>query len=93
MLGDSIFDNAQYALALFNGVILYEAVMQGIPVFDLRLVCTEPANYAASSPIEPSFEDGRKIAAAIAQLVPALNACMARTVIFSAAASQLERTT
>ena len=37
---------------------------RGLPVIDLRLVCTEPADYA--NPIEPSVQGGRKIAAAIA---------------------------
>lgn len=58
------------ALALFNDVILREAATHAIPLLDLRLVCTEPGDYAAASPIEPSFAGGRKIAAAIARLVP-----------------------
>lgn len=71
------------ALALFNDVILREAVMHAIPVLDLRLVCTEPGDYAALSPIEPSFEGGRKIAAAIAELVLEHATGAARTVVFS----------
>jgi hypothetical protein len=34
-----------------------------LPVIDLRLVCTEPADYA--NPIEPSSRGGEKIARAI----------------------------
>lgn len=56
------------ALALFNDVILREAVLRGLPVLDLRVVCTEAGDYASSSPIEPSEAGGRKIAAAIAAM-------------------------
>ena len=76
------------ALALFNDVILREAVTRAIPVLDLRLVCTEPGDYAASSPIEPSFEGGRKIAAAIADLVLGHEPGAARTVVFSGPTSR-----
>ena len=41
-------------LCLFNDVILREAFRAGLPVIDLRLVCTDPDDYAPSSPIEPS---------------------------------------
>lgn len=56
-------------LALFNDVILREAVLRGVPVLDLRLVCPEAGDYASCSPIEPSEEGGRKIAAALAALL------------------------
>lgn len=56
-------------LALFNDVILREAVLRGVPVLDLRLVCLEAGDYASCSPIEPSEEGGRKIAAALAALL------------------------
>jgi hypothetical protein len=36
-----------------------------LPAIDLRLVCTEPADYA--NPIEPSGRGGLKIAGAIAR--------------------------
>jgi hypothetical protein len=55
---------ARIALMMFNDVILRAAFDRGIPVIDLRLVCTEPEDYA--NPIEPSGIGGRKIAAAIA---------------------------
>ena len=51
------------ALALFNDVILGVALARRLPVIDLRLVCSEPADYA--NPIEPSGRGGRKIAVAI----------------------------
>lgn len=72
------------ALSLFNDVILREAVMRRIPVLDLRLVCPAPGDYAASSPIEPSSEGGRKIAAGIAALVLGHDFSAARTVVFGA---------
>jgi hypothetical protein len=53
------------ALALFNDVILGVALARRLPVIDLRLVCSEPADYA--NPIEPSGSGGRKIAAAIVE--------------------------
>jgi hypothetical protein len=47
----------------FNDVILRVAFDSRLPVIDLRLVCTEPADYA--NPIEPSSRGGEKIARAI----------------------------
>lgn len=52
------------ALALFNDVISRAAFARGLPLIDLRLICSEPADYA--NPIEPSVQGGAKIAAAIA---------------------------
>ena len=60
------------ALALFNEIILREAFEAKLPVIDLRLVCQEPEDYSAMSPIEPSNIGGEKIAAAIAKLVLAM---------------------
>ena len=54
---------ARIALMIFNDVILRAAFERGIDVIDLRLVCTEPSDYA--NPIEPSGTGGKKIAAAI----------------------------
>jgi hypothetical protein len=56
---------AQTALAIFNDTITREAAAAGIPVIDLRHVCTEVEDYAAISPIEPSGQGGGKIAQAI----------------------------
>lgn len=55
-------------LGVFNDVILREAASRGLVLLDLRLVCTEPQDYAACSPIEPSAQGGRKIAQALAAL-------------------------
>jgi lysophospholipase L1-like esterase len=54
-------------LALFNDVITRAAFSHGFDLVDLRLICTEAADYA--NPIEPSARGGEKIAAAIAALV------------------------
>jgi hypothetical protein len=56
-------------LAGFNEVILWAAVAAGVPVIDLRLVCTEEGDYSPMSPIEPSVVGGAKIAEAIVRAV------------------------
>jgi GDSL-like lipase/acylhydrolase family protein len=56
---------ARVALMAFNDVILRVAFESQLQVIDLRLVCTEPADYA--NPIEPSSRGGEKIARAIAR--------------------------
>jgi hypothetical protein len=55
------------ALALFNDVISRAAFSRGLSLIDLRLICSEAADYA--NPIEPSTQGGDKIAAAIAAMV------------------------
>ena len=55
------------ALNIFNDCILREAITHGLPVVDLRLICTEPEDYA--NEIEPGVAGGRKIAEAILHLV------------------------
>lgn len=54
---------ARVALMAFNDVILRVAFESQLQVIDLRLVCTDPADYA--NPIEPSSRGGEKIARAI----------------------------
>lgn len=58
---------ATVALAVFNDVIHRVAAERGVRVIELRLVCTEAADYA--NPIEPSVQGGEKIARAIAHAV------------------------
>lgn len=58
---------ASLALAIFNDVIIRVAIEHGLPVIDLRLICTAPADYA--NPIEPSSIGGEKIAKAIVAMV------------------------
>ena len=72
------------ALAVFNDVILREAAARRLPVLDLRLVCDHPDDYSPASPIEPSQQGGRKIAAAIAELVWSEDTSVLRTVVFGA---------
>lgn len=54
---------ARVGLSAFNDVILRVAFEGSLPVIDLRLVCSEPADYA--NPIEPSSRGGEKIARSI----------------------------
>ncbi len=53
------------ALSVFNDVITYEAVKFGASIIDLRAVCEEKEDYSDISPIEPSGQGARKIAAVI----------------------------
>ena len=73
------------ALAPFNDVILREAVLRRLPVLDLRLVCADAADYASSSPIEPSAQGGQKIAAAIGELVQAQSPAAPYTLVYGSA--------
>jgi hypothetical protein len=50
------------ALALFNDVIIRNAVSRGVPILDLRMICTESGDYSTKSPIEPSSQGCSKIA-------------------------------
>lgn len=54
------------ALSLFNDRITRAAFARGLPLVDLRLICSDDADYA--NPIEPSVRGGAKMAAAIARL-------------------------
>jgi hypothetical protein len=54
---------ASTALCVFNDVILRVAFDYALMVIDLRLVCSQPADYA--NPIEPSSIGGKKIASSI----------------------------
>uniref|UniRef100_B8HTC8 GDSL-lilke lipase/acylhydrolase family protein n=1 Tax=Cyanothece sp. (strain PCC 7425 / ATCC 29141) TaxID=395961 RepID=B8HTC8_CYAP4 len=57
------------ALALFNDVILREAITAGMPVIDLRSICAEATDYSQISPIEPSASGGNKIVQAIVNVL------------------------
>ena len=54
-------------LTAFNDRIISAAFARGLPLLDLRLICTEESDYA--NPIEPSAQGGEKIARAIAELM------------------------
>jgi len=58
---------AATALAVFDDVILRLATERSLAVIELRLVCTEPTDYA--NPIEPSVAGGAKIARAVARAI------------------------
>ncbi|HEY0970056.1 MAG TPA: GDSL-type esterase/lipase family protein [Gemmatimonadales bacterium] len=64
-LGAPVQRIARVALAVFDDAILRVAAEHGLPVIELRLVCTGTADYA--NPIEPSVQGGGKIARAIAR--------------------------
>jgi hypothetical protein len=55
------------ALTVFNDSIIRAAFTHGLPLLDLRLICTEEGDYA--NPIEPSARGGEKIARAIVEYV------------------------
>jgi hypothetical protein len=57
------------ALAGFNDTISRAAITAGIPLLDLRAICTAAEDYSPLSPIEPSVVGGAKIASAICRVV------------------------
>lgn len=59
---------AETGLSFFNDVITEEALARGLPIIDLRRVCSDPAAFA--NPIEPSEIGGDLITDAIIQLLP-----------------------
>ena len=61
---------ARIALMLFNDAIVRAAFDLHASLVDLRLVCSEPADYA--NPIEPSGPGGLKIARAVARAAGAI---------------------
>lgn len=69
------------ALAAFNDAIIRQAIIHGLPLLDLRLICSEQDDYA--NEIEPSGKGGRKIAAKILELVETHDFSAGRTQIFS----------
>jgi len=70
------------ALSIFNDVIVSEASRVGLPVMDLRPLCSEGADYSALSPIEPSSKGGMKIAESIAHVVRTCDFKFPRTIVF-----------
>ncbi len=68
------------ALTVFNDVIIREAFRAGVPLLDLRLICTDEADYANA--IEPSVAGGAKIASVIARAVREHDFRRGRTEVF-----------
>lgn len=69
-------------LTVFNDAILRVAAGAGVPALDLRLICTEPTDYA--NPIEPSAAGGEKIAQVIATVVREHDFAGGRTTLYRA---------
>lgn len=72
---------AVVALATFNDAIIRQAILNNLPLLDLRLICSEKADYA--NPIEPSDIGGRKIAQKIFELIKEHDFSKRRTQIFA----------
>jgi hypothetical protein len=66
-------DAERPALAVFNDVITRTAACVGIPLIDLRAICTIADDFSPLSPIEPSVIGGAKIADVICRLVATHN--------------------
>ena len=71
------------ALKLFNEIILREAFAFGLPVIDLRLICSDEEDYSSISSIEPSFEGGDKISNAILNLLKGHDFSVSRSVVWA----------
>jgi lysophospholipase L1-like esterase len=67
-------------LRIFNDAILDVAIGVGLPVIDLRGVCTVPQDYA--NEIEPSTSGGRKIAETIVRVMSEHDFAQTRTTIY-----------
>jgi lysophospholipase L1-like esterase len=70
------------ALGIFNEVILSEAFLAGLPVIDLRLVCSEAGDFSHLSPIEPSSVGGAKMARVIAAVATGHDFAQRRSVVY-----------
>ncbi len=79
---EAIFQRlAVTALSAFNDVIIRHAIINGLPIIDLRFICSETDDYANA--IEPSDKGGRKIAAKILELVETHDFKNRKTQIFA----------
>jgi hypothetical protein len=70
------------ALTGFNDAITRVAFTAGIPLIDLRVICTHPDDYSPLSPIEPSVVGGAKIADVICRLLTSHDFATGRTTIW-----------
>jgi len=79
---ETIFQRlAVTALSVFNDVIIRQAIINDLPIIDLRLICNETDDYA--NEIEPSDKGGKKIAAKILELINKHEFSNRRTQVFS----------
>lgn len=69
------------ALSIFNDAITRNVHAFGLDLIDLRLVCTEPGDYA--NPIEPSVQGGAKIARLLADYVTETDRRSSRPRVFA----------
>lgn len=78
---DPVFQKiAVAALSSFNDVIIKQAILYGIPILDLRLICNEDDDYA--NEIEPSSKGGKKIVAKILEVMENHNFSNKSTIIY-----------
>jgi hypothetical protein len=68
------------ALSVFNDVILREGFSHGLPILDLRLICTEARDY--SNCIEPSERGGAKIVRGICRIVTVHDFSRSQSVVY-----------
>lgn len=79
---DTLFQRlASLAACIWDDVILRLAIERGLPILELRLICTDPLDYA--NPIEPSARGGNKIATAMAALLTEHDFTRRRTEIYT----------
>ena len=79
---EAIFQRlAVTALSVFNDVIIRYAIINNLPIIDLRLICDEADDYANA--IEPSDKGGKKIAAKILELINDHEFLNRRTQVFA----------
>jgi lysophospholipase L1-like esterase len=71
---------AALGLAVFNDAILRVALRAGVPVLELRSICSEDEDFA--NPIEPSSRGGEKMVSAIATMLAEHDFARGRTAIF-----------
>jgi hypothetical protein len=71
---------AALGLAVFNDAILRVALEHGLPVLELRSICSDDADFA--NPIEPSVRGGEKMVAAIEAMLDTHDFAARRTAVF-----------
>lgn len=69
------------ALQTFNDCIFQEVTSKGLPLIDLRSVCSEDADFA--NPIEPSVIGGQKIAESIKSVLDTFDFKTKRTQVYT----------
>jgi GDSL-like Lipase/Acylhydrolase family len=71
---------AAAALGLFDDTIVRAARVTGVPVLELRAICSEDADFA--NPIEPSTAGGEKIARSLREVILRHDFAGRRTIIY-----------